>query len=158
MIWAITFTDNNYKKSAKLNLLSAKLLGKAEKVKVYGPSDIDENFREENQKLLSQKRGAGYWIWKPYIIMKTLEECSVGDYVMYLDAGAYYVRKIQYLIDNMEKVGTEVFLSSILLPNKDWCKRDAFIQCGCDIPECVNSHQIEATYILVKRGNNPLNF
>lgn len=118
MIWAITFSDQNYKRSACLNSFTAKIFGKADKTKVYSPECFDENFLVENQEILAEKRGAGYWVWKFYIILKTLQKCNEGDYVMYLDAGAYYVRRIQYLIDNMEKIDSEVFLSSILLPNK----------------------------------------
>lgn len=158
MIWAITFSDNNYKRSAQLNTISAKVFGKADKVKVYGPECFDNEFILKNKELLTHKRGAGYWVWKPYIIIKTLQECNDGDYVMYLDAGAFYVRKIQHLIENMDKTKSEVFLSSILLPNKHWCKRDAFIKCNCDVPNCVNSHQIEASYVLVKKGEKALQF
>lgn len=158
MIWAITYSDSNYKRSAWLNRYTAKVFGGADKTRTYGPDCLDNEFLLRNNELLSQKRGAGYWVWKPYIILKTLQECQEGDYVMYLDAGAYYVRSIQYLVNNMEKIDAEVFLSSILLPNRDWCKRDAFIKCGCDIPECINSHQIEATYVLVKKGEKALRF
>lgn len=158
MIWAITYADSNYTRSAKLNIASAKLFGRADRTKIFRPECLDKSFISDNKEMLANKRGAGYWVWKPYIILKTLQECKEGDYVMYLDAGAYYVRKIQYLINNMEKTHSEVFLSSIMFPNKHWCKRDAFIKCNCDVPDCVNSHQIEASYILVKNGNKATQF
>lgn len=158
MIWAITFSDEHYKRSAKLNVTSAKIFGGANATKIYSPNNFDKHFKESNKQLLSQKRGAGYWIWKPYIIKKTLELCNVGDYVMYLDAGAFYIGKIKHLINNMEKVGESVFLSSMLLPNKDWCKRDAFIKCECDEDACIYGHQVEASYILVKKDERSMAF
>lgn len=158
MILAITYSDENYKKSAKLNLFTAKLLGRADKVRLFSPVDIEDDFSEKNKELLSMKRGAGYWVWKPYIIRKALDECGTGDYLMYLDAGAFYVRRIKDLIDNMESLQQNVFLSSSLLPNKDWCKRDAFVKTGCDVSGCVNEHQVEATYILVKKSNEAIRF
>jgi hypothetical protein len=33
------------------------------------------------------KRGFGYWIWKPQIIMHRLKEIKSGDVLLYLDAG-----------------------------------------------------------------------
>ena len=32
-------------------------------------------------------RGYGHWIWKPYIILKTLLSMNDGDLLMYLDSG-----------------------------------------------------------------------
>jgi hypothetical protein len=32
-------------------------------------------------------RGYGYWIWKPYLIKKTLEKLNDGDVLVYLDCG-----------------------------------------------------------------------
>jgi hypothetical protein len=33
------------------------------------------------------KRGYGYWIWKPYLIEKTMKTMADGDLLLYLDAG-----------------------------------------------------------------------
>ena len=49
-------------------------------------SDVDfwsqhSNFIEHN------RRGYGYWLWKPYIIKKTMEEMKDGDILLYLDCG-----------------------------------------------------------------------
>jgi len=35
----------------------------------YGPNDIDNEFKKKNIEILSQKRGNGYWLWKPYFIL-----------------------------------------------------------------------------------------
>lgn len=32
-------------------------------------------------------QGAGYWVWKPFIILKELEHLQDGDYLLYTDAG-----------------------------------------------------------------------
>lgn len=33
-------------------------------------------------------QGAGFWVWKPFIILKELEHLEEGDYLLYTDAGA----------------------------------------------------------------------
>ena len=43
--------------------------------------DIHENY------MLNNHRGYGYWIWKPYIILKTLESMNENDILVYTDAG-----------------------------------------------------------------------
>lgn len=35
----------------------------------------------------SNRRGYGYWIWKPYLIMRRLQEMRDGDILVYADAG-----------------------------------------------------------------------
>ena len=32
-------------------------------------------------------QGAGFWVWKPFIILKELEHLEEGDYLLYTDAG-----------------------------------------------------------------------
>ena len=46
-------------------------------------------FWEENRFILEQPRGAGYWLWKPWIILQKLRECGPDDIVIYNDAGRY---------------------------------------------------------------------
>ena len=38
--------------------------------------------------ILNNNRGCGYWIWKPYLIHKTLQSLNDGDYFLYLDSGS----------------------------------------------------------------------
>ena len=41
------------------------------------------------QKIMITKnpRGYGYWLWKSYIIKKTIEKMSDDDILLYLDCG-----------------------------------------------------------------------
>ena len=48
----------------------------------------DEEFWSKNGEFIeNNKRGYGYWLWKPYIIMKTLERLSENDILFYCDSG-----------------------------------------------------------------------
>ena len=38
----------------------------------FSKEDIEEEFYQANSKILDQKRGAGYWLWKPYFIFDVL--------------------------------------------------------------------------------------
>lgn len=51
---------------------------------------IDDEFYKLNKSIFEQKKGDGLWLWKPYIIYKTLldENIKEGDYVYYQDC--YY--------------------------------------------------------------------
>jgi hypothetical protein len=49
----------------------------------------------------NNSRGYGYWLWKPYIIKKTMEEMKDGDILLYLDCGCEInyndIKKKKYL-------------------------------------------------------------
>lgn len=158
MLYAITYSDDHYMRSSRLNLWTAKHIGKADIILRYGPCDLDIDFKEQNSKIILQKRGAGYWLWKPYIILKTLQIASFGDYIMYMDAGAFYVRSIRCLIRQLEVDQEDILLSSSLFPNRHWCKRDAFILMDCDKEEIANEHQVEAGYLLLKKTEVNIKF
>jgi hypothetical protein len=74
-------------------LRSAKTLAKQgknfgfSKVMVFTPHDLSSSFKEANKSTLSLPRGAGYWIWKPWIISEVLKDLNPGDSLLYLDAG-----------------------------------------------------------------------
>lgn len=46
-------------------------------------------FWAENEEILTQERGAGYWLWKPYILLEKLRSVGPNDIVIYNDAGRY---------------------------------------------------------------------
>ena len=53
---------------------------------------LETSFYQENKAILDEKSGAGKWLWKPYIIHKTLEGAPENAVIIYLD-GAYAVIK-----------------------------------------------------------------
>ena len=87
LIHLITYGDNNFKLSKKRLLQEATNTGWFDTVTAYNPDDLDKDFKEDFKDILKNKRGGGYWIWKPYIIKKKLEEINEGDILIYLDAG-----------------------------------------------------------------------
>ena len=44
------------------------------------------------------ERGFGYWLWKPYIILKTMNELENGDILLYLDSGCEFIENNKDLI------------------------------------------------------------
>lgn len=65
--------DENFKKQRE-NAIRLEKNGNFDKIILYLPTDIDKKFYEKNKNILSQKRSGGYWLWKPYFIVKTLEK------------------------------------------------------------------------------------
>jgi len=61
-------------------------------------SDNSPDFVNRNKNILQRKRGAGYWLWKPYIICQELYLARDGDIIVYSDASVDFVANTSYLI------------------------------------------------------------
>ncbi len=150
VIWAITYGDEKYQRAKKLNCKTAKRYG-ADKVIAYGPEDIEESFKNKNALIWNKLRGGGYWIWKPYIMLKTLKNLKKEDYLIYSDAGTIYVNKVSELIKCMEKEKEDIMVFSLSSKEREWTKRDAFILLGCDEPAFTDTAQILGGYVVLKK-------
>ena len=87
LIYLLTFSDKNYRFSAKRLVRQAKNFGVFRKIYSCTKSEIDNYFKSKYKRILDYKRGSGYWIWKPYLINKYLKNLDYGDFLLYLDAG-----------------------------------------------------------------------
>ena len=153
MIIAVNYADKKFQRAQKLNSKTAKQWG-ADKVIEYGPGDIDETFRRQNQEILDAPRGGGYYLWKPYFYRKAYDELGEDDYLVYIDSGAVYVNKIQYLIDCMEheKVPLMIFSLEQERIEKGNTKRDAFVLTGCDEAKYTDTPQSIGGYFVCKKA------
>ena len=149
----INYANGRYLEAQKYCSHSATQVGFDEVIS-YGIADIDENFKNQNQNILSQKRGAGYWLWKPYFLKKTFEKMCAGDILVYSDSGSYYQSAIQPLLDKLinDKHGVLSFELTGLL-ERQYTKKDTFVLMDLDKDEIVNSSQREATYIWLIKNN-----
>lgn len=81
----ISYGDNTFRKSLKQIKKEARCIGIFDKIITYTPKDLPDCIKSSPLYLF--KKGGGYWIWKPYIIYKTLQQCQENDVVYYADAG-----------------------------------------------------------------------
>lgn len=151
MILAITYGDDNFSQSNDYNLYTAKKYGNADKTIMFGPKDLDDHFRKENADILKSKRGAGYWLWKPYVINKAITMIDYGDYLVYADSGSFYTRDLNELIEFMKDNKTDVFLGQLEHEECCYSKRDAFVLLDVDTEEIAHSNQYEASFLLIKK-------
>lgn len=153
MIIAVNYADKHFKRAQKLNSKTARQWG-ADKVIEYGPGDIDEAFRRRNQEILDAPRGGGYYLWKPYFYRKAYDELGEGDYLVYIDSGAVYVNKIQYLIECMEREKVPLMIFSLEQERieKGNTKRDAFVLTGCDEAKYTDTPQSIGGYFVCRKA------
>lgn len=157
-ILAISYGDSSFSMSRDLNLWTAKHIGRATSVRAYNREDIGEDFYKENEHILNMPRGGGYWLWKPYIILKGLETIQYGEYLIYTDAGMIFSHSLECLVKHMEKEKTDIFISTGFAPTKDWCKRDAFILMDCDTVEAAERIIVSGGYVLLRKTDSTIEF
>jgi hypothetical protein len=80
------------------------------------------NFIEDN------KRGYGYWLWKPYINLKLLEKINENDIVVYADAGCTFnINGKNRLLEYIELTKQNNILSFQLThKERKYTKKDLF--------------------------------
>jgi len=136
--YLINYAHKAFFESRKKNSQSAKEIGEFDEVIEYTFDDIDDNFRTHNAQILSHPRGAGYWIWKPYIVNKTLARVNDGDIVFYCDSGSVFIKSAKPLIDLCinKSNGVVCFHMEPVARNKEvlQTKKDTFVLMGCDYP------------------------
>ncbi|RIW11646.1 hypothetical protein D0X99_20305, partial [Algoriphagus lacus] len=158
MIYLINYADSRFASQQKLNSLSGKIIGGFDKVFSYGPNDLDEDFVEKNKNILSKERGGGYWIWKPYIILKTLQVLENDDYLFYCDSGSFFLRSIKPIIYELSKLNQSILGFEQPLIEGQWTKKEAFDIVGLDNIEFYDSAQLYGGYILVKKSEEAISF
>tara|TARA_Y100000389_G_scaffold164560_1_gene168341 strand:- start:625 stop:1344 length:720 start_codon:yes stop_codon:yes gene_type:complete len=160
MIHLITYGDDNYNNSKKRLEREALDTGWFDSVTVYGPEILDSDFKNKFKEVLSHSRGAGYWIWKIYIIQKKLSEINDNDILIYLDAGcsinAKGKERFYEYVDmlNTSDEGIISFKMSHQL-EKWWTTKEIFNYFNVDLnSDIANSGQLVGGILIMKKTLN----
>ena len=151
----IHFGNNCCKKARKRNCDSGVARG-FDECWSYRLSDIDTYFQQLHSDIFASSRGAGYWIWKPFVIYKTLLQLKDGDILMYSDVATEFIAPLAPLFELTETQDIVPFTTGI--PEFLYTKRDSFVLMGLDDPKFSQSGQVLASFILFRRSIFSLNF
>ena len=117
--------------------------------------------------ILSQSRGFGYWLWKPYLIQKVMNQAHTNDIILYCDCGNELdIRKRDLLQDLFEKVKTELLIATYPCPHRDpfldeikWVKRDLLEFFGIErSSEFLSTNQRQANPLLLYKTEQTESF
>lgn len=150
----ITYGDDKYREQRKLLKKTALESSFFDEVRIFNPSAIEPVFSKCFRSVLTLEKGGGYWIWKPYLIKKTLDELPDDDVLIYADAGCLInkngkQRYLEYLALLKE---TETGTIAFQLPQKEneFTKREVFDYFEAP-EELINSAQLTAAVILLRK-------
>jgi hypothetical protein len=113
-------------------------------------NDLSNEFKNKYDYLLSQKRGYGYWIWKPYIILEELKKLNDDEILIYIDS-TDLPEKLFFDIVLEHFKNNDILLTNRGYKNGEWTKRDCFVLMDCDNDIYYNSTQLEAGLICFKK-------
>ena len=133
MFYLLVYNDNTHNMYLNKLLTSVRKFGKNFKIVKFNKNDMNTDFVNKNKNILSCQRGGGYWLWKPYIIHKTLTQINDNDIVFYIDSSYYFIE------DNIENIFLDYMKNNNILvwknkPNekvwymKNWCKMDVILK------------------------------
>lgn len=132
---------------------AARLIQQADNINVFTEIKLitSENLTSEPEFWNSHKefvtanaRGFGYWIWKPFIIKKSMDELENGDILLYLDAGSEINCKESGQMRMLfECVKTDKIIGSLTRIENDgeWNKMDLIESLDMNTDYYLNSRQ-----------------
>jgi len=151
LIAAVTYSTENFAALRMLNVNTAYSKGKADIVFEFTPTDIDDEFKKSNKNIFLNKKGAGLWLWKPYCIKKALSLVNDGDFLIYSDAGSYYINSIYHLIKALENSRQDIMVFELPLISKQWTKKETFMRLNSEQFGFEERNQVLANFLLLKK-------
>jgi hypothetical protein len=91
MLYFLVYNDNTHNHYVNQLLRSLEIYGKEFEIMVFNKRDMDNDFCKKHNHILKCSRGGGYWLWKPYMIHKTLQKINENDIIFYLDSKYYFI-------------------------------------------------------------------
>jgi hypothetical protein len=143
--------DVNYKLAKGRFYSQAVEIGWFDNIVTYSPdSDLLKDYNKS-----FGGRGAGYWWWKPSIILHELTKLEENDLLCYIDTGFYINKKgkekfYQYINSVKDRYKLLAFKGNSSI-EKHWTKRDLFILLNCDRQRYTNTEQICSGFMIFKK-------
>ncbi|MBY0280609.1 MAG: hypothetical protein K2W94_00420 [Alphaproteobacteria bacterium] len=152
-VYLVSYADGPEIFHKNQNALTASALNKGVDFFLnYKRSHLDKGFLEQNKSILFQKKGAGYWLWKPWVILKTLQSVEENAIVIYADSGFVFHTHLQPLIDlalqhRIILVDYDTTLHGTL---GQITKRETLEKMGCDTPTCRQGKHLWAAFSIFR--------
>ncbi len=163
-IYLISYADGSEVFFQNRNMLTASAVNRGfDFIFNYRRDHISPEFAKNNP-VLQEKFGAGYWLWKPYFILHTLEQIPEGAILVYLDAGAIIRQPMrEFLLDGLaSSPHKDVLLFSYINTEHDTTSRiasdDTFVALHCTDEHCYSGHHVWAGFIVLRNSDQSRRF
>ena len=162
----ITFggPTQNYHDAVNRLCNQAKSFGMFDKIIGYTEQDLKKHpefYEKHNEFIKNNLRGYGFWIWKPYLILKTLEQMNDGDVLLYCDCGCELnINGKDRMTGIFKKMNTGIIFGSPAPSNDlNYTKMDLIELFGLkDALKILEKPQMAAYVFLIKKCAVTVNF
>jgi hypothetical protein len=153
----INFATTHFHKAQQFNAKTALGVGSFDRVFIANRDLIDDQFKKQHSAILSEAKGAGYWLWKPYFIKQALSQLQEGDILMYADSGAHFIHSAKLLLDLPKLYAQDIIPFELELLEGAWTKRDAFFYMNAD-NSFAKTRQFLASFIVIRKSEMSTQF
>jgi len=129
----ITFgSHNNYIDAANRLANQAKQMNIFTEIILYTPEYLKKDIEFWNRHsnfINNNNRGYGYWLWKSYIIKKSMGNMNNNDILLYLDCGCELgLDRKDKLLECINIVKTDKIVGSLICIEREWNKMDLLLK------------------------------
>lgn len=166
-----TYSDHVFIRAKKRLLKEAEQFKEFKYIHGFGREDLPKQFVEGYKSILNQRRGGGYWIWRPIIFNKLFKIMKEGEFLVYLDAGCKLnplgkKRFFEYIdmLDKSEYGTLSIQMSGNngfgeFYKEKNWTTKEIFNQLNISIDsDIANNGQLLGGVIIMKKCKHLQNF
>lgn len=153
-VYLCNYATPNFEKSQdRLNNSASEYV---DKIYSWSPKWLkDLGYYEKNKALFDNKKGGGFYAWKPCVVYETLRIMKDGDILFYCDSGIEILRDINDLIHKFDK---DFFFFKNPTKGKNFTKRDCFISMECDNKKAYDSNHVVAGFIGIRKSKDTMEF
>jgi hypothetical protein len=169
----------NFTESVKQSNVFDRIIG----INDYTLKTYDDFWPKHSKFLEENKRGYGYWLWKSYLIKRTLSELKSNDILVYCDAGCMFnpdgIKRLNEYFDMVNKSKYGILSFQMKITEKLYTKRALFEYFRDHLDEiknctpintmtsltkenCIrfleNTYQNMATVIIIRKTEHSVNF
>jgi hypothetical protein len=153
----VSFADSKYAKTLARISEEAKAFGIFHYMFAFNESDLDPEFWARHGDFITgNKRGFGYWIWKPYVIDLALSKIPSGCFLFYTDAGCLISapgvpRALEY-VKTLETNNKDVLGFEMGHQESTWSKGDVYAYFNVSPESLEHKGQIMATSAVFRQS------
>lgn len=159
--YLLTYGHNCCETSKEIAVNEAIESAKVDIAEALDSSALSVPFQISHSNILRRRKGAGYWLWKPYIILKTLlSKMNDGDMLIYQDAGSHFIKDAGPLFKLCMETKLNILAFHMPYKESEYSKRDAFVLMGMDDPRVHHKRQTQrlANLIVLMKSCETIQF
>jgi hypothetical protein len=160
-----SFATRGYHLRQWMQMMSLRLADSSVELSCWNLNRLErEGIREAIPWFDPNLQGAGFWVWKPFIILKELEHLEEGDYLLYTDAGRPPGRLfhhslepfVQWLREKGQDMMPGVNISYYTGGLTRWCKQSVFDELKLDSGSFEQAPLIQGSFLFLKKSEQSL--